>query len=873
VSQPSRAGRRQRLSTLVIATPESRRLAPTLESIRDWADEVVVLDRSPQQAWKAVCRRYGVRWLGCDADADPLDAARRALYQTDGEWLLVLEADERIDYAAGGLLVRTLADRTDGPNEYALSIVDHLDGREPAAEHRAVRLVRKRAGYTFLPGLSTALAHRGRPLGATGAPLDMTIHRAPRVLDPGESVAGLPAPADDPELKLLVAAELIRRERHAEAEALLDELAAADGDTAARAVRNRAVLEWRGGRGESALARIDEWIAEHPGFDEIRRLKVLLLLADRRFDEALGLLESLLDLLGPEASPEERTALYTAVGRAEAGRGRLSEAEAWLLEAAALAPRSYDAHISRGELLESAGRTLDAVSAYLRAASLRPDLGAGRRRAGELLVALGRPEDGAALRHEADRVDASLDVFSSYIEESESTIPPETPFNPLAGLVDEINERRAAEEAEEEVARATGVVAGAEAAAAAEEPEPRPQAAGESANPLAAVEQEPPPAAVEEEPPLAASDTMAVLPIQEGGTGDVSDTPVLPGLSRLSDPLEPTLREQRRREDIAHLEEEVAKNPDNHEAQYDLGMAWFTLQDLPRAESALRQAVRQTGRPLPRPKLATAWCRLAECSLERGDLIQAIREARSALALDGTSTEARIVLGRIAWRQNHFHEAVQEFRRVLAADAGALTVDRGVVLRELGICLYRDGQYAESAEVFVKAAERLPGDAMIRLFLGNAYAHAGRVEEALVAFRDANRIDPTLPEVRNNLIVLTVEVGNRLYDQKRYDEVLNLVGGAPRTPEILFLSALTRQALGDREGARRDLEILNQLDDGFAEAHWNLALLCREAGDLAGAARALARFRHLAPHEPRGKALEQVLRTTREIASPGPPAH
>jgi tetratricopeptide (TPR) repeat protein len=254
-----------------------------------------------------------------------------------------------------------------------------------------------------------------------------------------------------------------------------------------------------------------------------------------------------------------------------------------------------------------------------------------------------------------------------------------------------------------------------------------------------------------------------------------------------------------------------------------------------------------------------AWCRLAECSLERGDLIEASREAGSALALDANSSEARLVIGRIAFRQHRFHEAAREFRRLLAGENDRLPVDRGVLQREMGIALYRDGRHSEAAEALARAAERLDRDAMLQLFLGNAQAHLGRIEAALEAFRMAHRLDPSLPEARNNLVVLTIDLGNRQVEAGRHREALDLTVGVPATPEVLFLSAVARHALADLPGARRDLDLLNELDDNFAEAHWNLAVICRELGDTAASGRALARFRHLAPADPRGQTLEEAL--------------
>ncbi|MDV2687082.1 tetratricopeptide repeat protein, partial [Alkalihalophilus lindianensis] len=88
--------------------------------------------------------------------------------------------------------------------------------------------------------------------------------------------------------------------------------------------------------------------------------------------------------------------------------------------------------------------------------------------------------------------------------------------------------------------------------------------------------------------------------------------------------------ERRRREELAELEAAAAADPEDRAQHFQIGLAWLAAGDREKAETALRQAVRRRGRLLPQDHLATAYCRLAECSLERGDMTEATREARSA---------------------------------------------------------------------------------------------------------------------------------------------------------------------------------------------------------------------------------------------------
>ncbi|MDZ4805366.1 MAG: tetratricopeptide repeat protein [Candidatus Eisenbacteria bacterium] len=794
MSRSGSAGRRQRLSVVLMATVEARRLLPSIESVRDWAEEIVVLDESPQGVWRSLTRRLGVRWLSPAADLEPAEARRRALYQTDGEWLLLLAADERLDWGRGGTILRDLIHPDPSPIAWSLDLFDNLDPREPGVARPAARLVRKRPGLTFAPGDGEpSLQLHDRPLSEMARPAAVAIWRpAAPVLD-----------SSDP---LVVVLGL-----------------------------------WRSGDPAAALERLREIVDAPTGSDppdrkggaRAARLLSALLLAERQLEEAVDRIEVELVAVDPLTDPSLAAFLLGELGRAEMFHRHHTRAEACFERALNLAPRHFAIHAGRAEFLEATDRRHEAIESWLRAAALRPDLGQPRRRAGELLRERGRGEDADALIREADNLDRATAFASTWMDVEDETETATLTTNPLADLLKEFQPIETSE------------------------PEPTP-ALQTLLTPILETAPAPPLEAILE--PAMAPALTIVLPVVTGPDETMpSADPVLPGHRLLSDPSDPKALEQRHWEAVAHLEEEVALDPDDHEKQLVLGLNLFSLREWSRAEMALRKAVRQTGKPLPRPRLAVAWCRLAECSLERGDLTEASREAGSALALDANSVEARLVLGRIAFRQHRFHEAAREFRRLLAGDNDRLPVDRGVLLREMGIALYRDGRHAEAAEALAKAADRLDLDAMLQLFLGNAQAHLGRIEAALESFRTAHRLDPSLPEARNNLVVLTIDLGNRHVEAGRHREALDLVAGVPATPEVLFLSAVARHALGDLPAARRELDLLNELDDNFAEAHWNLAVICRELGDVAASGRALARFRHLAPADPRGRTLEEAL--------------
>lgn len=86
------------LSVCMICRDEADRIEPALQSVAGWADEIVVFDSGSSDGTTEIVRRYTDRlfltdWPGYGVQRQRcLDAAR-------GDWVLVLDADERISPA------------------------------------------------------------------------------------------------------------------------------------------------------------------------------------------------------------------------------------------------------------------------------------------------------------------------------------------------------------------------------------------------------------------------------------------------------------------------------------------------------------------------------------------------------------------------------------------------------------------------------------------------------------------------------------------------------------------------------------------------------------------------------------------------------
>ena len=86
-----------RLSLVMIVKNESKHLSACLESVRDIVDELIVLDSGSSDDTQAIALAYGATWQ-VNTDWHGFGRQRQlAQYYATGDYVLVLDADERVD--------------------------------------------------------------------------------------------------------------------------------------------------------------------------------------------------------------------------------------------------------------------------------------------------------------------------------------------------------------------------------------------------------------------------------------------------------------------------------------------------------------------------------------------------------------------------------------------------------------------------------------------------------------------------------------------------------------------------------------------------------------------------------------------------------
>jgi glycosyltransferase involved in cell wall biosynthesis len=155
-----------RLSVAMIVRNAADTLAETLESVRSIADEIVVADTGSNDETKQVARRYATTLLDVKWNDDFAAARNPCLSHVRGDWVLWLDAGERLPEETARQLRQFVEDEADPRKAYLLPVAVPASGTNIAGEQLGcVRLVPNYAGIQFAgrvrERLTTSLAEHG----------------------------------------------------------------------------------------------------------------------------------------------------------------------------------------------------------------------------------------------------------------------------------------------------------------------------------------------------------------------------------------------------------------------------------------------------------------------------------------------------------------------------------------------------------------------------------------------------------------------------------------------------------------------------------------------------------------------------------------
>ena len=388
------------LSLSMIVRDEAARIEDCLRSVQGFADELVVVDTGSSDDTAARAQALGARVEQIPWPGDFAPARNQALQWVSGDWVLVLDADERLRPEAWAPLRALMAQ----PDVLLINLLRHERGAAQSPYSNVSRLFRRhpaiqwsRAYHSMVDDSVAELLQREPHWRIADCPEPALLHDGyrPELLAQGNKAQRLRAAME---------AELERRPGDPYACAKLGSLEVAEG--------NR----------ERGIALLQQGLEQCPDSAHPERYELLLHLAlaqgaaptpaaDALYRQALAL------PLAPRLTLAARLNLAAQLLE----RGELQEAEALCQRATAVAPEIGLGWYNLGLIRRRQGDLAGALEAYREARRVQPDhpethqnlavallLGgdiegarASFRQAIALLGAQGRSEEARRLRQQA----------------------------------------------------------------------------------------------------------------------------------------------------------------------------------------------------------------------------------------------------------------------------------------------------------------------------------------------------------------------------------------------------------------------------------------------------------------------------------------
>lgn len=369
------------VSLCMIARDEEDVLEDCLRSAEGVCDEIVIVDTGSQDGTREIARRHGAQVRDVPWRDDFAAARNAGLEAAHGDWVLILDADERFE---GTRAAFEQANAMPKVVAFNVPIVNELDDGNSDI-HSAIRAFRLRPGVRYERRLHEQVLQSIMAAAPDGlvavAPFRIRHigYRRDRVLAKGKSQRNLElalleaaqAPDDPFAVYNLGIEHLAAQEFPAAADAFhrVRDLVPENYPWKSRLYKVEAQTLVRLGRQEEAVGLLREAILYFPKFTDLYFLLGVaqqelgdLRAAERAFRRCLR--------LGPASCPPHdgvdpelgRTAAGIALGGVLARRGRLREAREVVWRAVRMRPGWLPAVQSLVEIAMAAGDDLDALS-------------------------------------------------------------------------------------------------------------------------------------------------------------------------------------------------------------------------------------------------------------------------------------------------------------------------------------------------------------------------------------------------------------------------------------------------------------------------------------------------------------------------------
>src|SRR6266567_7900260 len=199
------------------------------------------------------------------------------------------------------------------------------------------------------------------------------------------------------------------------------------------------------------------------------------------------------------------------------------------------------------------------------------------------------------------------------------------------------------------------------------------------------------------------------------------------------------------------------------------------------------------------------------------EALSLLRIPRFVQAL-GASMALVLCAGLTRAQLRYWHDSIALFQHALnvTADHGAAEANLGYALAEQG----QDDRAIAHYKAVLKSHPR--GDATVWNNLGGSLAATGKLEEAIDAFQNALKLDPSMGDAHQNLALALARSGRQQESLVHFRDAARL---EPENVRVHNIYAVMLGAAGRSDEAIQEFQIALQLAPGFAATHVNLANL------------------------------------------------
>lgn len=148
-----------RITVSMMVKNEEELLPQALESIKDFADEIVVVDTGSEDRTVEIAESFGAKVYHHPWENNFAKHRNQTIDYATGEWIFILDADEQLD-KEGVTLLKQAAERED-LNIIAIPVISVIEAADKGSAHNSIRMFRSNLGIRYEGSVHNEIVYSG----------------------------------------------------------------------------------------------------------------------------------------------------------------------------------------------------------------------------------------------------------------------------------------------------------------------------------------------------------------------------------------------------------------------------------------------------------------------------------------------------------------------------------------------------------------------------------------------------------------------------------------------------------------------------------------------------------------------------------------